>query len=201
MTSCGTNAESGEQAAPFVRRGMEANNGCIPGTTVNADGYTINGNQLTICMFVNQPGDWARVITQAPEEPTGSCDDGKPKKLVFRYTGEDCFTGTNDQTLDTCNGDPLDAEPVKVVFTGKPKKFGGSVSPSTETVNIGDLVTLQATNKATLPTTSKLEIKQGSTVLQTLVIHTSCSQPLSAGDQFGSMVVVDYVPAPKGKKN
>ncbi len=36
----------------FFARGMESN-----------DSYAINGNELTVNMFVRQPGDWIRVIT------------------------------------------------------------------------------------------------------------------------------------------
>jgi hypothetical protein len=31
-------------------------------------------------------------------------------------------------------------------------------------------------------------------LLQTIEFHTSCSQPLGAGDQFGSLLMVDFIP-------
>ena len=34
----------------------------------------------------------------------------------------------------------------------------------------------------------------GQTLLQTIEFHTSCSQPLGAGDQFGSLLMVDFIP-------
>ena len=55
--------------------------------------------------------------------PSGSCEvDGKPKALVFEYTGEDCTATTNDQGGQvTCGGDPMGEEPVQVAC-GSPQR-------------------------------------------------------------------------------
>ncbi len=41
---------------------------------------------------------------------------------------------------------------------------------------------------------SKLEIKLGGTLLQKLEIHTSCSKSIAEGDQFGSLILRQFVP-------
>ena len=53
--------------APFNARGMEGADaiGLGPG-----DGYFVSGNTIRVGMFVTQPGDWIRVVTQHVPEPT-----------------------------------------------------------------------------------------------------------------------------------
>lgn len=48
-------------ASGFNARGMEGN-----------DGYTVNGNMITVDMRVTQPGDWIRVITASPVPAPGA---------------------------------------------------------------------------------------------------------------------------------
>jgi hypothetical protein len=79
------------------------------------------------------------------------------------------------------------------MYTGKNgNKIG--VTPSNESVDIGQLVTLDAFGKNRLEANSKLEIKQGGALLQNLEIHTSCSKPIAEGDQFGSLILRQFIP-------
>jgi hypothetical protein len=41
---------------------------------------------------------------------------------------------------------------------------------------------------------TNVEIRQGSSVLQDLNFHTSCSVPLAVGDQFGSLLLTEFIP-------
>ena len=45
------------------------------------------------------------------------------------------------------------------------------------------------------PSEIKFDIRNGQT-LQSLIFHASCSQPLSVGDQFGSVIVTEFIPKP-----
>jgi hypothetical protein len=63
LGNAATNYTVGVGAPPFAARGIESNNGGL-GPYPN-DGYTINGNMLTLGMSVTEPGDWIRVITAA----------------------------------------------------------------------------------------------------------------------------------------
>jgi hypothetical protein len=67
-----------------------------------------------------------------------------------------------------------------------------TVSPSDESINVGDLVTVTATGRSELHSATLLEIRQGGGVLQWLEIHTSCSQPLAVGDVFGGLELVAF---------
>jgi hypothetical protein len=125
--------------------------------------------------------------------PAG-CEIGKPTALVFQYTGEGCVDG-NDQADDkwSCSGDPNNAEPVQVVMTKDADKF--DVKPSSG-INIGETFEIRMKEDGKeFPSEIKFDIRNGQT-LQSLKIHTSCSQPLNVGDQFGSVILEEFEPKP-----
>ena len=125
--------------------------------------------------------------------PPPSCDtDGKPSSLTFQYTGEDCtFSDNNQGDKAKCEDISPLGQPVQVVYTGKNKdKF--TVSPDTESINVGDQVTIARTDGKNFESNTKVEIRQSGTAVQKLEIHTSCSQPLELGDQFGSLVLTAF---------
>lgn len=138
-----------------------------------------------------EPPTPADACTVTPE-PAPSCDTlgGRPVSLTFEYTGDSCSASSNLQgDKATCVGDSAGAEPVQIMYTGKdPDKI--SVTPSTETISVGDRIVLEATGRSELHADSTLEVLQGGTLLQSLGIHTSCSQPLEVGDVFGSLTLV-----------
>ena len=53
-------------------------------------------------------------------------------------------------------------------------------------------MTVEATGRDEFHSETKLEIRQDGRSMQSLNIHTSCSQPLEAGDQFGSLELVAF---------
>ena len=58
---------------------------------------------------------------------------------------------------------------------------------------MGDLVIVEpAGNKFGAQT--DLQVRQGGVTLQTLSFHTSCSKPLAEGDQFGSLLLREFIP-------
>jgi hypothetical protein len=118
--------------------------------------------------------------------PAG-CEIGKPTALVFQYTGEGCVGG-NDQASDkwSCSGSP-GADPVNISIVEDPNKI--TVSPSNE-INVGDLVTISAIGS---DMGTEVQLYVGG---QFLKFHTSCSQPLNEGDQFGSFVLKQFIPKP-----
>ena len=46
------------------------------------------------------------------------------------------------------------------------------------------------------PSELHITVKVGNTTVQTLRFHTSCSQPLGVGDQFGSLRITGWTPRP-----
>lgn len=61
-------------AAPFEYRGLERN----LGGNGQGDGYSVNGNQILVDMFVTEPGDWIRVVTASPEVTTTNAVPAPP---------------------------------------------------------------------------------------------------------------------------
>ena len=126
--------------------------------------------------------------------PACSCDDGKPDKLTFKYTGSACSVAANNQgSKFYCSGDPAGAEPVQVICdTGD-----CLADPSGETLMISDVVILDGTGGKSADkfgAETNVEIRLGGSVLQDLNFHTSCSVPLAVGDQFGSLLLTEFIP-------
>ncbi len=97
-----------------------------------------------------------------------------------------------------CSGNPVLAQPVSVAYTGKdPDKI--SVSPASN-INLGETFRVTATGRDELHSNTKLQITSSNDILQTLEIHTSCSQPLAPGDVFGGLRLVEFTTKDGGVK-
>jgi hypothetical protein len=108
----------------------------------------------------------------------------KPTALTFEYTPSDC-SGFNLQGA-SCSGDMTGSVgPAALVAQGNNKASWNVVSSP---VANGNLVEFSGTsgrwpNELTLSMTSGV-------FSQDIQLHTSCSQPLAVGDEFGSMKLV-----------
>ncbi|MCB0735580.1 MAG: hypothetical protein KDC76_13440, partial [Bacteroidetes bacterium] len=123
-----------------------------------------------------------------------SCCTGKnkPVKIEFTYTGESCSATSSHQDSDKygCSGDPQDDQSVYIVAANK------SYLPSaliwfSGTVSIDSSFVIDAANagESRLKGETYIQVfdQQNGTKLQEVYFHTSCSQPLIAGDQYGSI--------------
>ena len=63
-------------------------------------------------------------------------------------------------------------------------------SPASGTL-VGDQVRLTAVGAKSLQSKSFLQISDAGGILQAIEIHTSCSQPLRLGDEFGALKIVE----------
>jgi hypothetical protein len=149
-------------------------------------------DSVTVQLFSegNNPDSlsWVAAALSVPDpQPPSSCDDGKPRVLVFKYTGDGCGATTNNQSgkVVCTDENPYVAGPVQVIAIASNKA-------PTVVVN-GNMVTVTADGKK-LASQIDLEIRQGSTLLQSLSIHTSCSKPLNVEDQFGSLLLTQFIP-------
>jgi len=132
--------------------------------------------------------------TVTVEMPENLCETGKPVELIFEYTGEGCSDTGNTQEKDRCDGDPMGAGDVSIVITKDADKLAADPSSG---INIGDQVTFSKNDGNRLPAELKFDVKDGSTRLQSLNIHASCSDDLILGERFGSMVLVGFTPPSK----
>lgn len=130
---------------------------------------------------------------EAPPPPSCETSD-KPTSLTLRYTGGGCAESDNNQ------------DPSKAVCTATPS--GGIVTGDIEVRAAGnqyfsdyiytvDPTTVPPGGEFTitfggndLKADSYVEIVDDTGVTELNRIHTSCSQPLAAGDVFGSLTVV-----------
>jgi hypothetical protein len=129
---------------------------------------------------------------------TGTCADGKPTALVFEYTGEGCVDG-NDQAADkwSCSGDPFFAEPIQVVMMKDADKIAVAIRKDVDgdgQIDVGDTFEIRRTDGREFAADTLFNIVQNGNVLQALKFHTSCSQPLNVGDQFGSVILRQFIP-------
>ena len=193
-------AEGGFELGPEASRTLFA----------TAEIYETTTNTVTVTSDLCTPAEASATVTVDEPLPAGadSCLEGKPRELVFEYTGDDCDATTNYQEgkFDCSEpNDPLSGDfPVQFVLTLTGKDAGKvTVSPTTQVVTINDpdrnKVTFTATGSR-LPSSTTFDIvhtpdgQETPVVLQSLDIHTSCSAPLAVGDQFGGVVLKTFIP-------
>jgi hypothetical protein len=127
------------------------------------------------------------------------CQRGyKPRLLEVEYTGEYCRASDNDQDPQktNCEGDPDFESEVFIRASDKENP-----EDSNARVWFEGLVELNDTFDIDAASAGEDELKsntwvliyesRGGRLLQKVNFHTSCSQPLAVGDQFGSLVLKD----------
>ncbi|MHC5005626.1 MAG: DUF7467 domain-containing protein [Planctomycetota bacterium] len=126
------------------------------------------------------------------------CEFGKPVQLVMRYTGDDCSATWHDQDPDKVECDDFGPLPdsVYILANDSDSPDDGDVWFA-GTVLLDELFVIDAFNagedKLSSNTWVYIYDVQGGTLLQKVRFHTSCSQPLETGYQFGALLLVDCV--------
>ena len=129
------------------------------------------------------------------------CKDGeKPRALIMQYTGESCAASNHHQDPGevSCEGDPEFASPVHIRATNRknPDDPNAKILFDGE-VDLNQNFDIDATNAGETKLKANTHVfiyATDSTLLQTIKFHTSCSQPLVKGDQFGSLKLVGFIP-------
>lgn len=132
--------------------------------------------------------------------PGDCCAEGKPIVLTMEYTGESCAATSHLQDADkvSCTGDPMGAPQVFVKATNKSNPFdGGAKVWFAGLVDLGAAFDIAASHAGEDKFSSETHVHvfsaDQSTVLQSVEFHTSCSQPLFVGNQFGSMKLIGCI--------
>jgi hypothetical protein len=132
-----------------------------------------------------------------------NCDDGRPTGLTFTYTADSCdeteASNNSQGGLPGTSGDYRcsgtlatgDGRAVKLVPVKKADRF--EVEPASFYPGQDVMIRTLFSNDRLFPHT-KLEVQDAATdeVLQEVTLHTSCSQPLIVGEQFGSLKLYTY---------
>jgi hypothetical protein len=137
------------------------------------------------------------------------CSDGdRPQKLTLEYTGQDCSASSNSQSLDTCEGNPAGTSPVRIIASSKQDPFhrknkvwfDGEISLGPDATFELDATNCQGKacwNETRLGGQTYISIfDTNGSLLQTISLHTSCSEPLDFGDEFGGVSLKGFFPAP-----
>jgi hypothetical protein len=123
----------------------------------------------------------------------------------MQYTGENCSATSHSQDLTSviCSGDPGLAATVYIIAADK-KNVADLGNPKTRiwfvgAVNLNETFYIDAAAEglSRLRSETTVFIFDNSTnnnLLQSVQFHTSCSQPLNIGDQFGSLILEEFIP-------
>jgi hypothetical protein len=136
-------------------------------------GFTDAAGDVLNCGAVNPtPGDTECVIL--PTE-VSCATQGKPDVMTFVYTGGQCPGSNGQGNKSVCTG-TNDGQPVDVILDG------GTIPG----VALGESFEVPRTGNETSVILSNAGGDQNND------FHTSCSQPLRAGDSFGAMTLVAF---------
>jgi hypothetical protein len=156
--------------------------------------------------------EWSGEIVSVPVNFKISgefCADGdKPQTLTLEYTGKECSTSNNSQDQDTCNGNPEGTSPVRIIASSKQDPFhlknkvwfNGQVNLGPSSTFELDATNCQGKgcrNETRLGGQTFISIfDTNGSLLQQISLHTSCSEPLNFGDEFGGVRLTGFAPEP-----
>lgn len=201
MTPVDANTSTFNVADSFVGRGIYA---------TSSGNFTFSGSGDSVITLVSPARDgptileWqlnGQICTPPPPPPPScdcTCEDGRPVRLTLRYTGDgpDGSNHSQDDDKVTVTGDPNDAPQVRIVITDRRKKFSENGEVYFDgVVSLGGFFVADADtagfDKIGPETIVRIYDLSGN-LLQYVQFHTSCSQPLNVGDQFGSIELMAY---------
>jgi hypothetical protein len=169
--------------------------------TANPTGYTAVafhscGDDNTLGVFLDSVSLWGPdgSIPELCDEPV-DCEFGnKPIELTVLYDGDD-DTNHNQITDEVVIAPEFVTnypDPAHIVIYGHNKNKEALYAG---TYAIGEKIVISGPQKR-IPPRLKFEIRDpanGDEVVQTVQFHTSCSQPLATGDEFGAITILSAV--------
>ncbi|NNM27597.1 MAG: hypothetical protein HKO59_16735, partial [Phycisphaerales bacterium] len=124
------------------------------------------------------------------------CEEGKPRVLTMLYTGDDCSASSHSQGgAVECDDFGALLDTVYIISSDDDDPFVGDALVWFEgTVSVGEAYDIDAGNagedKLKSNTYIHILASEGGSVLQTVKFHTSCSQPVETGDQYGASLLI-----------
>jgi len=181
----------------FVGPGAVLSAPTSPITSVTVDTSTSCEQFLAVRLRVSDGSSNAHVRAYLRVlDPVDICP-AKPSAIEWVYLGTDCSASNyiQDPANVRCLGDPMGASPVRIVMTHttQPSRvyFDGIVSLGDTFVELGSA----GFKNGKVPPNTRVQIfDMAGQLLQDSSFHTSCSQPLQVGDQFGAVIISDFTP-------
>ena len=165
---------------------------------VDSDADPINGMTDVIALATGQQIRTVDAGLTATGPVIYVCATGeKPAVLVMTYTGDSVENHSQDPRKVTITGDANDEPTVRIIASNKKKLFDRKAKVWFDgTVNLGENFAIDAANanqdKVGAETYVYIIDGQGD-LIETIRFHTSCSQPLALGDDFGSITLAGFV--------
>jgi len=163
---------------------LSTTNRCIQaGTYVNTS--STNGVSLDFPFESVNDSDPATLVCIQFQDV---CGHGKPKRLRLQYDA-DSDSNHSQTSSEVIISPPNAVFPASVYI----EAFGhrGELLSTHSNVPPGYVFDLEGPQNKIPPRVSfKIYTSQGGTLIQTVQFHSSCSQPLEAGDEFGAITVV-----------
>jgi hypothetical protein len=127
--------------------------------------------------------------TLSCEERMSICDDGKPSRLKVQYDGDDDTSYTQDPSMVTISPASVDFPDGDVWIEVYENKNRNLVFADT----VPKFGSFWVSGPSKLISSSYhfyIYTSQGGTLLQMVNFHTSCSEPLNFGDEFGGITLL-----------
>lgn len=125
-----------------------------------------------------------------------ACPEGgggtPPKQMTFRWTGDACGVGQVGEALVSVSGSTAAYDgPIDLVITYGPGANAVTVNSGPIAVN-GTFTIGSGLPSEQLNPEATFEIYEAgtTTLIRTVVVHTSCSQPLLLGDTFCGLTLI-----------
>ena len=153
-----------------------------------------------LALYACNGGGARRAGTAGVSVAVDICDAGKLRAVTMEYTGDGCDVTSHGQETEkvSCSGDPMDEMMVRIVATDKQDLSDPKAKVwFDDVVELNDEFEIDAVNAGEdgLKSSTYVTIfNMNGDVLQTANFHTSCSQPLRLGDQFGSLSLSGSTP-------
>ncbi len=156
------------------------------GSLLVASVTSTEGGEVT-----NDPEPEPEICVKELPAMSGPHCKGKVRVLSLRYTGGGCGATihSQDPRKVKCSGDAGNATPVRIVATDNRGDYLFLDQAGVELGDVVDIIALEG-GRSDLKADTVVRILDGNgAVIEEVKFHTSCSQPLNLGDQFGSFEV------------
>ena len=170
-----------------------------PAEAVQGQPVAFEGSSSDVGTLDTHTLEWE--VTRIPDSTANAvlCDEfGKPQMLTMLYTGDDIVSHSQDPSKVNVTDDLMGDEEVFIRASDKEDPNAGNAKVwFTGLVSLDNTFEIDATNAGENKLKSKTFVhiysEENGTLLQTIEFHTSCSQPLFLGDQFGGIQLTGYL--------